>query len=223
MKKRVKLISVTAILLVLLIVTAVCMTNAATRKPAFSLTSATAGEGNEVQITLNLLNNPGITALSVQVAYSADDLELIAIDDAKLFEDKISTSKLTANPLTVSWYASDSGNKTNSGALAVLTFRVKEGAKSSSLTLSYDEDNVFDNNYVNVPFEVSPGAVTVRQIVTTEAPTDAPTEATHETKRLLIGDTDEDGIITILDATAIQRYLVALPTDARVGEVIEYE
>ena len=49
----------------------------------------------------------------------------------------------------------------------------------------------------------------------TEAPTEKPTFEPVE--GLLLGDVDGDGEVSILDATAIQRYLAELPNDAFYG------
>ena len=220
-------IKLIAAILAVLTITAVtvCITSATTALPTFELSSAAGAAGDEVTVTLSVLNNPGITALSVQIAYSDGDLELVSITDCGLFDDKISTSKLTSNPATVSWYASDSENKTDSGMLATMTFRIKEGASSSTITLSYDEDNVFDNSYDNVGFEIENGGVMVNggqteatEAVPTEAPTSAPTQP-QEFRRIL-GDSDEDGVISILDATAIQRYLAGYKTNPNIGKEI---
>ena len=219
-----------AILAVMIVACAtVFFVNASVGEPAFELSEVTGDPGDEVSVSLNVLSNPGITALSVQIAFSADDLELVSISNAGLFEDKISSSKITSNPITISWYASDSGDKTDSGELAVITFRIKEGAKSSTLTLSYDEDNVFDSNYDNVYFKTSNGCVKVSGSEPTEAPTEAPTdEPTFPPtepvikNKLIIGDADGDGEITILDATMIQRYLASYSTNTNIGEEIEY-
>ena len=185
-------------LFALILTAALLMTSAAisanAAEPAFAVSSVQGAEGDEIAVNISLLNNPGITALSVQVSYSADDLELLGINGAGLFEDNISTSQLTQNPLTVSWYASDSSNKSDSGVFAVLRFKIKDGAQSSRITLSYDEDNIFNNTFDNVFFSTVNGQITVRP-------------------KGLTGDADGDGDITVADATLVQRYAAMLRTD----------
>ena len=95
-------------------------------EPRFELTNINGKIGDTVQIELNVFNNPGITALSVDIGYSAKDLELVSVEDAKLFEDGISTGVKGANPMKISWFTTDSENKTDSGTLAVLKFKIKE-------------------------------------------------------------------------------------------------
>ena len=225
MKDFYKKLTALILCVMLIAVSTVMIVNATVPVPTFSLSSASGEAGDEVEVTLSVLNNPGITALSVNIAYSADDLELVSINNLGLFTDSISSSKPGKNPITVSWYAADSGNKTESGELAVLTFRIKEGASSNSLTLSYDEDNVFDNSYENVAFEVVNGGVIVTgyaepTAAPTEVPTEAPAVLPTEPFRRILGDSDEDGIVSILDATAIQRYLAGYQTNPNIGKEI---
>jgi hypothetical protein len=42
-----------------------------------------------------------------------------------------------------------------------------------------------------------------------------------EPTQLILGDADEDGSVTIVDATAIQRHLAHLPTNENIGQPIK--
>ena len=170
------------------------------------MTKAYGDPGETVQIELKICDNPGITALSVSIGYSADDLELISVDNGGLFETPISLGMLTVNPFTVSWYASDSGNKTDNGTVAVLTFRIREGAKDSPVTITYNPENVFDNTLQNKTFATVNGLVGIG-----EEP--AKPEA-------ILGDVDDDGTVTIIDATFIQRHLASIPIPFVLDEMI---
>lgn len=182
-----------ALILALLLITPSVL-SASAAAPVIAVSSVQGTAGDEIAVNVSLLGNPGITALSIQISYSADDLELLGIDDAGLFADKISTSKPDKNPLTISWYASDSANKSDSGTLAVLRFRIRDGAQSSAVTVSYNEDNIFDNSFGNVYFGAENGLVIVRP-------------------KTLKGDANGDGEVTLLDATLVQRYLANVRTD----------
>ena len=46
-------------------------------KPRFQAEIVRGNVGETVDVKLNIQNNPGITALSIDVSYSSDDLELI--------------------------------------------------------------------------------------------------------------------------------------------------
>lgn len=182
-----KLRSIIAVLLSVLILTSVSVPAFAESEPQFELTTVNGEVGETVEMKLNINNNPGITALSVSVEYSAKDLELVSIESAGLFEDGISTGKEATNPMKISWYASDSGNKTNSGTFAVLKFRILENAESSDVKLSYNPENVFvcypeneDGKMLeNVTFATKDGKAYVGEMPA-ETTTAAPTETTEE-------------------------------------------
>lgn len=193
MKKNLRIVFTLAMVLCLLLSIFTVQAHA-DAEPGFELTSTSGVVGDTVEVSLILHENPGITALSVQVGYSAADLELLSIDNAGLFSDRITTSKLSANPVSISWYASDSSDDTSSGTLAVLKFRIKEGAKNSTLTVTYDEDNVFNSNFDNVHFTTADGTVNICD------------------ESYILGDADDDGTVSIIDATLIQRHNIFMET-----------
>ena len=180
-----------AVLLTIVVLT-MCSVSSfhAVDEPRFQTEIVRGEKGDLVDVNLNILNNPGITALSVDVIYSSADLELVSVSNGGLFEDAISTGDTNANPLRISWYASDSQNKTQSGTLAILKFRIRDNAICSRVNISYNPDNLFDNTLQNQSFEISNGWVLVGD------------------KK--IGDTNSDNNVSIRDVTAIQRQLVEL-------------
>ena len=180
-----------AVLLTIVVLT-MCSVSSfhAVDEPRFQTEIVRGEKGDLVDVNLNILNNPGITALSVDVIYSSADLELVSVSNGGLFEDSISTGDTNANPLRISWYASDSQNKTQSGTLAILKFRIRDNAICSRVSISYNPENMVDNNLQNQSFEISNGWVLVGD------------------KK--IGDTNSDNNVSIRDVTAIQRQLVEL-------------
>lgn len=129
--------------------------------PRFSLSTVKGGSGDTVCVNLDVTNNPGITALQIQIGYSAEDVELVSVEDKKLFGDAISFGQQDANPFTISWFSSVSKDMYNNGTLAVLKFRIRNGAESSSLNLSYDQENVFNIDLTSIPFHTIDGKVIV--------------------------------------------------------------
>lgn len=143
--------------------------------PSFSLSTVEGGSGDTVCVNLDVTNNPGITALQIQIGYSVEDVELVSVEDKKLFGDAISFGKQDANPFTISWFSSASQNMYNNGTLAVLKFRIRNNAESSNLNLSYDQENVFNIDLTSVPFHTIGGKVIVTpKLIGTTAP--KPTE-----------------------------------------------
>lgn len=203
--------------------------------PAFCLSTVTGVRDEEAQVSLSLINNPGITALSIDISYPSDDFELLSIEDAGLFANPVSTSQLSKNPITISWFAADSGNKTNSGELAVLKFKVKSKAKSGKISLTYDEDNVFNNSFENISFYTVDGEILIDQhsdpvIGDTDGDGEvnsidvtniqrycASMHLTIPESTLMMGDVDKNGILDIIDATYIQRWLAHIQIPYAIG------
>ena len=159
---------VSVLLVAMLIISISCISgNAQGVVPSFEVVGGSAKVGDTVDVNIKINNNPGITSLQIKVAYSNTDLELIQLEDKELFGNPISHSDLSRNPLIISWFASDSTNSKNSGVFATLRFRVKEKAKSSNITLSYDSDDVFNIGFQNVKFQVTNGSVDI----VTDSPT----------------------------------------------------
>lgn len=160
--------------------------------PQFSVSSESGNINETVDVKVLIENNPSITALRISLAYSTTDLELLEINNGGVFEETITHSQTLSSPITISWYSQSSQDCNNNGVLATLKFRIKENASSSEISLSYDEDDVFNSSFDNVYFETQNGTVSVLE------------------QSYLLGDTNGDGIVNIRDVTAIQRHLVEL-------------
>ena len=190
-------------------------------KPRFQAEIVRRNVGETVDVKLNIQNNPGITALSIDVFYSSDDLELISVNNAALFQDAISTGNVSSDPLRISWYAADSENKVDNGTLAILRFRVRDNAICSRINISYNPENVFDNTLQNQPFEITNGWVLVGDKKIGDAYSDNQISVRDVTsiqrqiveledlsaEELVLADTNGDGEINIADATHLQMYL----------------
>ena len=209
--------------LLAVIMLAVCsvISYEAADEPRFQTEIVRGNIGEIVDVKLNIQNNPGITALSIDVAYSSDDLELISVNNAALFQDAISTGNVSSDPLRISWYAADSENKVDNGTLAILRFRVRDNAICSRINISYNPENVFDNTLQNQPFEITNGWVLVGDMKIGDAYSDNQISVRDVTsiqrqiveledlsaEELVLADTNGDGEINIADATHLQMYL----------------
>ena len=238
--RTIKMSFLSFLLMILLLMSTTAVHAFATEDPCFDLGTTIGKSGDTVRIELKLRNNPGITAFSVSIGYSSKDLELIDIENGGLFDDAVSVGKLNVNPVTVSWYAADSENKTDNGTAAVLVFKIRDNASDSSVTLTYNPENVFDNRLQNKEFSVSDGFVYIGKKPTDyllgDASGDGIIEVTDGTflqrdialietpytkAELLRGDADQNGKIEIFDVTAIQYYLANMKTQFPIGTRIE--
>lgn len=155
--------------------------------PYFELAGVDGEIGEIVEMPLYISNNPGITSLSVNIGYSMMNLELVEIEDEGLFESSISTGGMLDNPISISWFDANSEDKIESGILAVLKFRILEDAEISAVTISYDEDNVFNSKFENIKFETYDGFVGINDkepdiSIATETTTEQTTERVSESE-----------------------------------------
>lgn len=133
----------------------------AASNPAFSITQAQGKQGDEISVAINISNNPGIIALRLSIQYDASALELTRATP----KDYTSTTfgPLENNPFILSWEDAIHDNTTTNGTIAQLTFVIREDATvgNTSILITYDPEDVFDQDWENVHFETVAGTVAV--------------------------------------------------------------
>ena len=92
-----------------------------------------AEEGEEILVTASLTKNEGVTALSLRVEYDENAFELLGSTFKSALSSLDPTDAFHDDALTYSYpyraiYIGFGGNKTDTGELFVLRFRLKEGA-----------------------------------------------------------------------------------------------
>lgn len=129
--------------------------------PTFSVSEVEGSAGEEVTLDINVESNPGVVVIGLQIVYDSSVLELkgAAVKD---FDDT-SFGPTTGNPFHITWEDVLSPNNTNNGVIAELTFLIKADAPlgETAITVSYDEENVFNSSFKNVYFATQNGKVTV--------------------------------------------------------------
>lgn len=141
----------------------------AANTPKFSLNETEAAAGEEVTLTFECSNNPGITAWKVEFDYDHNALELISLDSQGIFDDIIPSQTLDADPFVMSW-SNDIKDVSVNGKIADINFKVKESAADGEypIKITYDEDNIYsvvlDSNGIetNVHFDTQNGSIKVK-------------------------------------------------------------
>lgn len=180
-----KIISVILAVVICLSVFLVAV-NAQDNSPCFEVVGTTAVPEKIIPVKIRINNNPGITALQINVEYSTDDLVLLECVDEGLFDNSISTSKTTNNPFTISWYSSSSADSSASGDFVTLNFTEKAGAKSSEIKITYDEENIFNSKFENQTFSIKNGTVEINKIEPTTQPATTPTTVPTTSPQLVL-------------------------------------
>ena len=160
--------------------------------PQLLLSGGTAHQGETVQVTVTLQDNPGLVATLLSLDYDDDALELLSVTDGGLLGEgnMVSGGDLSAVPYNVLWMdALAQQNYVSNGILLTYTFRVRDDAPTgaTALTLTYDTDSTCDMALRNVPFEVQNGSWNI---------------LSH-----LPGDADRNGAVDLRDAAVLRRFL----------------
>lgn len=164
MKNR-KFISI-FLCLVLLLSGISCVTVAnAENTPTFAISSVSGAPGETVSVTVSTVNNPGITSINGKISYDKSILTLTGVTYSTDFGGTtVAPQNLNVSPVTVNWIRAMGPDCTLNAPFVTLTFKISETASkgsSSTISMTYDADNVYNLNENNVHFDVINGSVTV--------------------------------------------------------------
>ncbi len=138
-----------------------------------------AGEKN-VAVTVSIENNPGIASILLDIGYDKSALTLTGFAYNSTTLAGTMTVPFNANATQYSLsMVSGTSNVSGDFVFATLYFDIADNANGSyDITLSYDENNVYDIDEDNVTFDVINGAINVGGVVSPTEPTEAtvPTE-----------------------------------------------
>ena len=133
-------------------------------EPSIIISNAKAHPGQNVEITVELVGNPGITSIDFFLQYDATQIELLKKQNGKLLEGTINSQTMDKNPYYCGWINSlQTTNCTDDGTLITLTFKVKDGAMNGKQTISFTEGKVtgYDANIRAVKFETQNGYIEI--------------------------------------------------------------
>ena len=121
------------------------------------VSTAEAAPGEEVTLTVSMKNNPGIASFGLNIEYDKDVLSWTGVTKGSISSG---TWDVGVDE-TETWF--DFENFTDDVVILTLTFTVADNAPAgtSVVTLTYDPDNVCDEDLENVTFAVSAVGVTV--------------------------------------------------------------
>ena len=204
MKKIFPIISVilTAALLIG-VFTAVPFSVSAGSKPTFVVDNVEAEPGaKNVAVNVSLKSNPGVASILLDIGYDKSALTLKNFTYNTNALSGTVTVPFNANATQPSLsMVSGTSNVNGDFVFATLYFDVADNASGKqNITLSYDENNVYDLTEKNIKFAVVNGSVTV-----------------SKSAHILLGDVNNDGRIDITDATLVQMIAaeVIIPTEAQ--------
>lgn len=136
-------------------------------EPEFIVSGEDCFAGEKVTVKILSKNNSGIIAWRLFLSYDSDIFQLESVNERDFKGIKHSKISDKKDPFVLMWGdAVHSDNMTN-GILAELTFKVGEYAKTGEykFSLSYDKDDVYNNNFQQAKFNTVDGYLTVKETV----------------------------------------------------------
>ena len=151
-----------AVALVATLALSAVMTASAGDPAKLVVSTATAKKGETKDITISMVNNPGVASLKLSVAFPSDlTLNSVTYNDAGLGGQSQAPAKLTS-PATLNWF--NGGANTNGDMVyATLSFTVASDATEGdkAIEISYQQDNVYNIDEEDVVFAIENGKITV--------------------------------------------------------------
>lgn len=224
MAKTKKLLSVFLALLMMLTVFPASMIANAANATTVTVESVNAVPGSNVEVNINVKNNPGILAANFTVTY---DKGLTLINSK--FGDAFSALSMTKpenynSPCKFGWDALEIADEDiKDGTILTLTFSVDKGVSANSklnVKLSYQNGNIIDSDLNDIPVTINNGSVTIIDYIPGDINGDGTIDLKDVTlvRRLVTGysvtanklaaDVNGDGEITMKDVVLIRRYVV---------------
>ena len=138
---------------------------AATDGPTFVIDNVEANAGaTNVAVSVAVKNNPGIASILLEIVYDKENLTLTNFAYNTNALAGSSTVPYNANAFAPCLnMVSGTQNIQGDWTFATLYFDVKDSAKGSCpITVSYDEDNVYNIDEENIPFAITSGSINVK-------------------------------------------------------------
>ena len=132
-------------------------------EPTIMVSNATASAGaTNVEITVAVKNNPGVTSLLMKIAFDDSALDLVSMTYNTAIGGTGIPNATTSSPVTAYW-ADGFNDVTGDWTFVTLTFNVSSTAAAGdyAITVTYNADDVYNAAEDNVEFAIINGKITV--------------------------------------------------------------
>lgn len=149
-----------AIILILSILVAALPAFAAS-EPTFSVDKVTAKPGDTVQVKINVVNNPGIASIKLEMTFDAD-LTLTNIEYNSAIGGMFMQPQTKNSPVILNWF-NGAANSEGDWPYATLTFTVAADAEAGEhpINITYTQNNIFNIDFDEIYFAIQNGSITV--------------------------------------------------------------
>ncbi len=131
--------------------------------PTFEVSSDYALQGETVEVHVSLKNNPGIAAAKITPVYDETALELVSVLDNS-YGYKGTFLKYN-NTNSLKWISEGNEDNFENKRFVTYVFKVIDtlGAKSTDVSITYDEGSIVNSKNENIEFVVESGAVIFKE------------------------------------------------------------
>lgn len=134
--------------------------------PDVVMTDAKAKQGEEVEVTFTVVNNPGILGMTAVLSYDEKEIELISATNGEAFSDvlELTSSKKLGSGCVFLWDGLDiKPDQVSDGAILHLKFKISDSAPVGKypVVLVLEKDGVVDRELNPINISIEPGYITV--------------------------------------------------------------
>lgn len=132
--------------------------------PTFVVESVVATAGEPIEVTISILNNPGIMDMALSFTYDDTALSLTGTSNGDALSDATFMGpKNMASGCRATWYYMDEPDEYADGSIIVLTFDILETATAGDyeVSVAYGEKDINDVDENHLSFTIESGKVTV--------------------------------------------------------------
>lgn len=131
-------------------------------KPAVLISSASGKPGEEVEIDVSIINNPGICTMYLNINYS-EGLKMLEASDSGLLIDPVFSENYEVKPYRLTWDDSVNTDNNKNGKIATLKFKIPENPEVGEykVWITYNPEEIYNMELKNQYFEAGFGKITV--------------------------------------------------------------
>ncbi len=185
-----------------------------------SVSSSSGAVGQEVEVFINVKNNPGINSMSLSVSFESE-LTLKSVEYNASFGGTTVEPKKLSSPVTLAW-ANPLENCNENGTFAKLRFMINknvQGNSETSIKLDFDPENIYNVEEKNIPTVVENGTVKIYPNIPGDVNADGKQNNKDFTRLFqwlsgwnvvinqAVADVNNDGKISNKDATRLFQWL----------------
>lgn len=155
-----------AVLLLIPIMNQMTASAAANDGPTFAVSMEQASRGEKVSVAIRIENNTGVASIKLKAKFDSG-LVLNSVTYNKALGGRSQQPETFSSPVTLNWFNGEA-NTTGDMIYATLNFTVSKKASVGKHTVSitYDQDDVYNIDEDNIPFKTVSGGVNVTIPVT---------------------------------------------------------